>query len=52
VKRLGVTWEQAVNDWDTRDKIWKATRYYYWTDAGCGMSKRSADPEQAKRVEK
>jgi arylsulfatase A-like enzyme len=29
VKRSGVTWEQAVNDWDTRTAIWKATRYYY-----------------------
>ena len=29
VKRLGVTWEQAMNDWETRTKIWKATAYYY-----------------------
>lgn len=29
VKRLGVTWEQAVNDWETRVKIWKAIGYYY-----------------------
>jgi len=29
VKRLGVTWEQAMNDWDARTAIWKATRYYY-----------------------
>lgn len=29
VKRLGVTWEQAMNDWETRTKIWKATGYYY-----------------------
>jgi len=29
VKRLGVTWEQAMNDWKTRTKIWKATGYYY-----------------------
>ena len=29
VERLGVTWEQAVNDWDTRTAIWDATRYYY-----------------------
>ena len=29
VKRLGVTWEQAMNDWETRTKIWKATGYHY-----------------------
>ncbi|MBT3296763.1 MAG: sulfatase-like hydrolase/transferase [Verrucomicrobia bacterium] len=29
VKRLGVTWEQAMNDWGTRTAIWKATGYYY-----------------------
>ena len=29
VKKLGVTWEQAMNDWDTRSAIWKATGYYY-----------------------
>jgi hypothetical protein len=29
VKRLGVTCEQAVNDWETRKKIWKATKFYY-----------------------
>ena len=29
VKRLGVTWEQAMNDWETRTKIWKAIGYYY-----------------------
>lgn len=29
VKRLGVTWEQAMKDWDTRLKIWNVTRYYY-----------------------
>jgi len=29
IKKLGVTWEQAVNDWDTRVAIWKAVGYYY-----------------------
>ncbi len=29
VARLGVTWDQALNDWDTRTAIWNATRYYY-----------------------
>ena len=29
VKRLGVTWDQAANDWHTRTKIWKATHIYY-----------------------
>ena len=29
VKSLGVTWEQAINDWETRKKIWKAINYYY-----------------------
>jgi len=29
VKRLGVTWEQAMGDWDTRAAIWKATGYCY-----------------------
>ncbi len=29
VKRLGVTWEQAINDWDIRTVIWKAVGYYY-----------------------
>jgi len=29
VKRLGVSWEQAMDDWETRTKIWKATGYYY-----------------------
>jgi len=29
VKRLGVTWEQATDDWETRKKIWKATKFYY-----------------------
>ena len=29
VKQLGVTWEQAMNDWETRTAIWQATGYYY-----------------------
>ena len=29
VKRLGVTWEQALDDWEVRRKIWKAAGYYY-----------------------
>ncbi|NQY31626.1 MAG: sulfatase-like hydrolase/transferase [Coraliomargarita sp.] len=29
VERLGVTWEQAMNDWDTRTAIWKAVDYNY-----------------------
>ncbi len=29
VKRLGVTWEQAMADWETRAAIWRATGYYY-----------------------
>lgn len=29
VKRLGVTWEQALDDWDLRMKISKAVGYYY-----------------------
>ena len=29
VKRLGVTWEQALDDWDVRRAISKAVGYYY-----------------------
>lgn len=29
VERLGVTWDQALNDWDTRLTISKAAGYYY-----------------------
>ncbi len=29
VSRLGVSWEQATDDWETRKKIWKATKFYY-----------------------
>ena len=29
VKRLGVTWEQAMNHWGTRTAIWKTIGYYY-----------------------
>jgi len=29
VNRLGVSWEQATDDWETRKKIWKATKFYY-----------------------
>lgn len=29
VARLGVTWEQAINDWETRTTIWNAVGYNY-----------------------
>jgi arylsulfatase A-like enzyme len=29
VEHLGVTWQQAVHDWETRSAIWEATGYYY-----------------------
>lgn len=29
VNQLGVSWEQATDDWETRKKIWNATKIYY-----------------------
>jgi hypothetical protein len=29
IERLGVTWEQAENDWDIRYKVCKEARYWY-----------------------
>jgi arylsulfatase A-like enzyme len=29
IKRMGVTWEQAINDWDVRFEICKNAKYWY-----------------------